>query len=110
MFRRVSWSALLVFVAACHSQEGTAPVATIGGAGPSHPIVQYICGDTKLAVQQLGESVSVGVNGAAPVTLHQVSSTSDQVVYSNGRQSLTIQAGQLAWATGRASPVGCVGG
>ncbi|HEY5805611.1 MAG TPA: hypothetical protein VIT90_18185 [Lysobacter sp.] len=110
MFRRVSLSALLVLLAACQSQEGKAPVATIGGGGPSHPIVQYVCEDTKLAVQQLGESVSVGVNGAAPITLQQVSSTSDQVVYSNGRQSLTIKAGQTAWAMGRAAPVACAGG
>ena len=110
MFRRVSGSALLVFVAACHSQEATAPVATIGGGGPSHPIVEYVCEDTKLAVQQLGESVSVGVNGAAPITLQQMSSTNDQVVYSNGRQTVTIQAGQLKWGMGRAAPVACVGG
>lgn len=110
MFRRISWSALLVLVAACQSQEAAAPVATIGGGGPSHPIVEYMCDGTKLAVQQLGESVSVGVNGAAPITLPQMSSTGDQVVYSNGRQSLTIQAGKTSWAMGRAAPVACVGG
>jgi len=110
MFRRIALTAALIVVAACRPQESAAPATTIGGGGPTHPVVGYMCGETKLVVQQLGESVSVSVNGAAPIALRQTSSTSDRVVYSNGRQTLTVQAGQLAWAAGRASSVKCVGG
>lgn len=109
MRRYTLCAALLGLVAACHSQEDTSPVASIGGGGPAHPVVEYRCGQSTLAVQQLGESVLVRVDGAAPITLPQQSS-GDTTIYSNGRQSITIQAGRLAWAGGPTAPIECIGG
>ncbi|AKC86356.1 hypothetical protein WQ53_05800 [Pseudoxanthomonas suwonensis] len=64
----------------------------------------------KLAVQLLGESASVSVDGGAPVNLTQQESTNERTIFSDGRQTLTIEAGQLAWAPPQSSPVACSGG
>lgn len=85
-----------------------APVATAGGGGPIYPVSHYSCEDgTQLAVRLLGESAEVGINGEGALSLPQVQSVSDLMVYSNGRQTLSIKAGQTSWALGRAVPAAC---
>ena len=101
---------LILGVSACQPQQSTEPVATIGGSGPSEPVSEYQCGNTKLAVQLLGESASVAVGGNAPVKLVEQATTDGRTVFSDGQQTLTIQSGKLAWTSPQGSPVACSGG
>ena len=110
MHKQLSIAALLLCATACQPQPGTEPAASIGGSGPTHPVSQYQCGDTKLGVQLLGESASVSVNGAAPVQLPEHGSTAERTVFSDGQQTLAIEAGKLAWTRQQGTPVGCTGG
>lgn len=110
MHKHLSIAALLLCATACQPQQSAEPVANIGGSGPTHPVSQYQCGDTKLGVQLLGESASVSVNGGAPVRLPEHGSTAEKTVFSDGQQTLTIEAGKLAWTPQQGTPVGCTGG
>lgn len=70
------------------------------------PLVAYACQDgTRLTVMMRGSTAQVRVNGRAPIMLPAMGSTG--TTYSNGRQTLTIRQGQVAWATGRMMPVPC---
>jgi hypothetical protein len=109
MFRQLSMCAVLL-VGATACKPSTEPVATIGGSGPTHPVSEYRCGETSLAVQLLGESVSVSIDGATPIQLAQKVSNNERTVYSDGRKTITIEAGRLSWEPQQGSPVGCVGG
>lgn len=95
-----------VALAAC--QKSTpAPEQSIGAGNP-YPVSEYVCEGTRLAVRLMGESASVAVDGAAAVELPKVGESG--TTFSNGRQTLLIEQGQLSWSTGSATPVACTGG
>jgi hypothetical protein len=111
MFRLIPLCvSVLLCATACQPQQSSEPVATIGGSGGAQPVSTYRCGDTDLGVQLLGESASVSVDGSAPVMLVEQATTGGRTVFSDGQQTLTIEAGQLAWTPLEGSPVACSGG
>lgn len=103
-------AALLLSATACQPQQTAEPEAAIGGSGGAHPTSQYRCGDTDLGVQLLGESATVSVNGGTPVSLAEQATTDGRTVFSDGQQTLSIEAGQLSWTPSQDDPVACTGG
>ncbi|MEJ8814911.1 hypothetical protein WKW77_27820 [Variovorax ureilyticus] len=83
------------------------PSASIGVGNP-YPVSSYVCDGTRLAVRLMGESASVSVDGAPAVELPAIGKSG--TTFSNGRQTLIIEQGRMAWAVGRATPVACSGG
>lgn len=103
-------AALLLSATACQPQQPAEPEASIGGSGGAHPTSQYRCGDTNLGVQLLGESATVSVDGGAPVNLVEQATTDGRTVFSDGQQTLSIEAGQLSWTPPQGARVACSGG
>ena len=91
-------------LAAC---QHPAPSSSIGVGNP-YPVSTYVCDGTRLAVRLMGEAASVSIDGAAAVALPAIGESGTK--FSNGRQTLVIEQGQLSWAVGRAIPVACTGG
>lgn len=111
MLRQLSLSAAVLLVAAaCQPQQAAGPEASIGGSGGAHPTSRYRCGDTDLGVQLLGESATVSVNGGAPVKLAEQATTDGRTVFSDGKQTMTIEAGRLSWTPPQGTAVECTGG
>lgn len=111
MLRQLSLCAtLLLGVSACQPQQTAEPEASIGGSGGAHPTSNYRCGDTNLGVQLLGESATVSVNGGAPLTLAEQATSDGRTVFSDGQQTISIEAGQLSWTPQQGTAVACTGG
>lgn len=97
-------AAVLLALAGCE-HSASAPAASIGAGNP-YPVTNYACeGGTRLAVRLMGDRASVSVNGAAPIELPVLGQAG--TTYSNGRQTLTIVQGKVAWGLGRAVPSPC---
>lgn len=103
-FCSIAGASAIWALAAC---QHPAPDASIGVGNP-YPASSYVCDGTRLAVRLMGESASVSVDGAAPVTLAAIGQSGTK--FSNGRQTLIIEQGRMSWAVGRAMPVVCTGG
>lgn len=111
MLRQLSiCAALLLGATACKPQQPAEPGASIGGSAGAHPTSKYRCGDTDLGVQLLGESATISVEGGAPVNLVEQATTDGRTVFSDGRQTISIEAGQLSWTPPQGASVGCTGG
>ncbi len=103
-FRLIIGAFVTLTLAACHHPKPSPAI----GAGNPHPVSTYVCDGTRLAVRLMGESASVSVDGAAPVSLPATGQSG--TTFSNGRQTLIIEQGRTSWAVGRAMPVACTGG
>lgn len=111
MLRQLSiCAALLLCATACQPQQTAEPSASIGGSGEAHPTSKYRCGDTDLGVQLLGETATVSVNGGTPINLAEQAATDGRTVFSDGQQTISIEAGQLSWTPPQGTSVGCTGG
>lgn len=109
MFLRLTIGALAALtLATCHHPvPSPSPGASIGAGNP-YPVTNYTCDGTRIAVRLMGDRASVSVDGAAAVDLP--ASGQSGTIYSNGRQTLTIEQGRVSWGVGRAMPVACTGG
>ena len=103
-FRWIAGACAAVTLAACHHPK---PSPSIGVGNP-HPVSNYVCDGTRLAVRLMGESASVSVDGATAVVLPAMGQSG--TTFSNGRQTLIVEHGRTSWALGRAVPVPCTGG
>lgn len=103
-FHSMAGALAICTLAACQDPSSSSSI----GVGNTHPVSDYVCDGTRLAVRLMGESASVSVDEAAPVTLPAIGESGTR--FSNGHQTLIIEEGRMSWAVGRAMPVECTGG